>query len=131
MAPPGSSSRSFRRPRLTRKYALVQHAAVAGAQTQHDGQRALGVRIGGLELDVAARRSHLSDDPSTFRAMEGVTVVDHVLLRRLLSILRDERTSHRVFRETMTDAALILGYEAMRGLRGAEIELQTPLESHF
>ena len=61
--------------------------------------------------------------------MEGVTVVDHVLLRRLLSILRDERTSHRVFRETMTDAALILGYEAMRGLRGAEIELQTPLES--
>ena len=61
--------------------------------------------------------------------MEGVTVVDHVLLRRLLSILRDERTTHRVFRETMTDAALILGYEAMRGLRGAEIELQTPLES--
>ena len=61
--------------------------------------------------------------------MEGVTVVDHVLLRRLLSILRDERTPHRVFRETMTDAALILGYEAMRGLRGAEIELQTPLES--
>jgi uracil phosphoribosyltransferase len=60
--------------------------------------------------------------------MEGVTVVDHVLLRRLLSILRDENTTHRVFRETMTDAALILGYEAMRGLRGDEIELQTPLE---
>ena len=52
--------------------------------------------------------------------MEGVTVVDHVLLRRLLSILRDKDTPHRVFRETMTDAALILGYEAMRGLRGAE-----------
>jgi uracil phosphoribosyltransferase len=51
--------------------------------------------------------------------MEGVTVVDHVLLRRLLSILRDKDTPHRVFRETMTDAALILGYEAMRGLRGA------------
>src|SRR4051794_36226500 len=60
--------------------------------------------------------------------MEGVTVVDHVLLRRLLSILRDKDTPHRVFRETMTDAALILGYEAMRRLRGAETTVQTPLE---
>jgi uracil phosphoribosyltransferase len=60
--------------------------------------------------------------------MEGVTVVDHVLLRRLLSILRDETTSHRVFRETMTDAALILGYEAMRGLRATETAIRTPLE---
>lgn len=60
--------------------------------------------------------------------MDGVTVVDHVLLRRLLSILRDKHTPHRVFRETMTDAALILGYEAMRGLRGADVEIETPLE---
>src|ERR1700750_1705997 len=60
--------------------------------------------------------------------MEGVTVVDHVLLERLLSILRDRDTPHRVFRETLTDAALILGYEAMRGLRGEEIHVETPLE---
>ena len=63
--------------------------------------------------------------------MDGVTVVDHVLLRRLLSILRDKDTPHRVFRETMTDAALILGYEAMRALRGAEIAVETPLETHL
>jgi uracil phosphoribosyltransferase len=61
--------------------------------------------------------------------MDGVTVVDHVLLRRLLSILRDKDTPHRVFRETLTDAALILGYEAMRGLRGADVVVDTPLES--
>jgi uracil phosphoribosyltransferase len=61
--------------------------------------------------------------------MDGVTVVDHVLLRRLVSILRDKDTPHRVFRETMTDAALILGYEAMRGLRGAEVAIETPLEA--
>jgi len=60
--------------------------------------------------------------------VEGVTVVDHVLLRRLVSILRDHHTSHRVFRETLDDAAMILAYEAMRGLRPAEYELQTPLE---
>jgi len=61
--------------------------------------------------------------------MDGVTVVDHVLLARLLSILRDKDTPHRVFRETLTDAALILGYEAMRGLRGTDVRVETPLEN--
>jgi uracil phosphoribosyltransferase len=60
--------------------------------------------------------------------MHSVTVVDHVLLKRLLSILRDKTTPHRVFRETLTDAALILGYEAMRGLRGEHVHVETPLE---
>ena len=60
--------------------------------------------------------------------MEGVTVVDHVLLRRLVSILRDRGTPHGVFRQTLDDAAMILAYEAMRGLRHDEYEVQTPLE---
>jgi uracil phosphoribosyltransferase len=61
--------------------------------------------------------------------MEGVTVVDHVLLRRLLSILRDRSTSHRVFRQTLADAAMILAYEAMRGLRPESVDVETPLET--
>jgi uracil phosphoribosyltransferase len=60
--------------------------------------------------------------------MEGVTVVDHVLLRRLVSILRDRETPHGAFRQTLVDAAMILAYEAMRGLRPAPYEVQTPLE---
>jgi uracil phosphoribosyltransferase len=60
--------------------------------------------------------------------MDGVTVVDHVLLRRLVSILRDRNTPHGVFRQTLDDAAMILAYEAMRGLRCDEYEVQTPLE---
>ena len=60
--------------------------------------------------------------------MQDVTVVDHVLLRRLVSILRDRNTPHGVFRQTLDDAAMILAYEAMRGLRHDEYEVQTPLE---
>jgi uracil phosphoribosyltransferase len=60
--------------------------------------------------------------------MEGVTVVDHVLLRRLVSILRDKTTPHGVFRQTLDDAGMILAYEAMRSLRPDEYEVQTPLE---
>ena len=60
--------------------------------------------------------------------MEGVTVADHVLLRRLVSILRDRTTPHGVFRQTLDDAAMILAYEAMRGLRSDDYEVETPLE---
>src|SRR5919198_868475 len=59
---------------------------------------------------------------------EGVTVVDHVLLRRLVSILRDRGTHHGLFRQTLDEAAMILAYEAMRFLRSEEHEVQTPLE---
>ena len=62
-------------------------------------------------------------------APEGVTVVDHVLLRRLVSILRDRDTPHGVFRQTLDDAAMILGYEAMRELRTEGLEVETPLET--
>src|SRR3954449_176505 len=61
--------------------------------------------------------------------MEGVTVVDHVLLRRLVSILRDRDTPHGVFRQTLDDAAMILAYEAMRALRPTEHDVETPLET--
>jgi uracil phosphoribosyltransferase len=59
---------------------------------------------------------------------EGVTVVEHVLLRRLVSILRDRDTPHGTFRQTLDDAAMILAYEAMRDLRTDAVEVQTPLE---
>jgi uracil phosphoribosyltransferase len=59
---------------------------------------------------------------------EGVTVVDHVLLRRLLSILRDRETPHGEFRQTLDEAAMLLAYEAMRSLRPADHRVDTPLE---
>jgi uracil phosphoribosyltransferase len=57
-----------------------------------------------------------------------LTVVDHPLLRRDLTILRDRRTPHGRFRKTIGDAAAILAYEAMRDLPLVEETIATPLE---
>lgn len=56
-------------------------------------------------------------------------VVDHPLLRRDLTILRDRRTPHGRFRQTLSDAAAILAYEAMRDLALVEEEIETPMEA--
>lgn len=55
-------------------------------------------------------------------------VVDHPLLRRDLTILRDRATPHGRFRQTLSDAAAILAYEAMRDLPLVEAQIDTPLE---
>ncbi|MEM1126397.1 MAG: uracil phosphoribosyltransferase [Bacteroidota bacterium] len=58
-----------------------------------------------------------------------LTVVDHPLLRRDLTTLRDVRTPHGVFRQTISDAAAILAYEALRPLPTETFPIDTPLET--
>ncbi len=61
--------------------------------------------------------------------MENLTVVDHPLLKRDLTILRREDTPHGQFRKTVSDAAAILAYEAMRDIQLTETAIDTPLET--
>jgi len=61
--------------------------------------------------------------------MENVTIIDHPLLKRDLTRLRRDKTPHGVFRDTLSDAAAILGYEALRDLALREHPIETPLEA--
>ena len=56
------------------------------------------------------------------------TVVDHPLLQRALTRLRDRETTHGDFRRTLNDAAAILAYEALRSLPVEPLTVRTPLE---
>ena len=55
-------------------------------------------------------------------------VVDHPLVQHKLSILRSVGTSTKVFRELVTELAVLGGYEALRNLPLEDVEVQTPLE---
>lgn len=61
--------------------------------------------------------------------MENLTVVDHPLLKRDLTILRRDETPHGQFRKTVSNAAAILAYEAMRDIELEESRIETPLET--
>lgn len=45
--------------------------------------------------------------------MEKVHILDHPLLQHKLSILRDERTGSKEFREVVTEIATLMCYEAL------------------
>jgi uracil phosphoribosyltransferase len=61
--------------------------------------------------------------------MTGVTVVDHPLVARHLSVLRDRATRSSDFRRRLSDISMLLLFEALRDLRVREDQIETPLET--
>lgn len=61
--------------------------------------------------------------------MDNLTIIDHPLLKRDLTVLRRAETPHGEFRKKVSDAAAILAYEAMREIELDEVPIETPLES--
>lgn len=59
--------------------------------------------------------------------MSKVVVFDHPLIQHKLSILRNEKTSVKVFRELISEIAMLMCYEATRDLPLEEIEVKTPV----
>jgi uracil phosphoribosyltransferase len=60
--------------------------------------------------------------------MKNLTIIDHPLVKRDLSILRDRRTPGPLFRTTLRRIASIMAFEVTRDLRLKNKSVQTPLE---
>lgn len=59
--------------------------------------------------------------------MSKVCVFDHPLIQHKLSILRDEKTSVKEFRELISEIAMLMCYESTRDLPLEEVDVQTPV----
>lgn len=59
--------------------------------------------------------------------MQGVTVVDHPLVKHKLTIMRDRGTSTAGFRRLLKEISLLLCYEVTRDLELTTTTIQTPL----
>ena len=59
--------------------------------------------------------------------MATVHVLDHPLIQHKLSILRDQNTPVKEFREVIGEIAALMCYEATRNLPTEEVNVQTPV----
>lgn len=59
--------------------------------------------------------------------MSKIMVFDHPLIQHKLSILRDEKTSVKEFRELVSEIAQLMCYEATRDLPLEEVDVKTPV----
>ena len=60
--------------------------------------------------------------------MKNLTIINHPLIKRDLSILRDRNTGNHLFRATLRRIAWVLAYEVTRDLKLRSKSLRTPLE---
>lgn len=60
--------------------------------------------------------------------MQGVTVVDHPLVKHKLTIMRDKQTSTAGFRRLLREISLLLCYEVTRDLELTTKRIETPME---
>ena len=58
---------------------------------------------------------------------DRVAVVDHPLVQHKLSILRDEQTGTKQFRDLIRELAVFEGYEATRDLPLEDVSVTTPI----
>lgn len=60
--------------------------------------------------------------------MKNLKLIDHPLVKRDLTILRDEKTPSHVFRAVLERMATLMAFEVTRDLRLKTISVKTPLE---
>ncbi len=58
---------------------------------------------------------------------QNVTVFEHPLITHKLSILRNEKTGSKQFRELINEIGMLMGYEVMRDLPMEEVTVKTPI----
>lgn len=60
---------------------------------------------------------------------ENVFILEHPLIKHKISLLRDKSTGTNEFRKLTEEVSLLMGYEALKDLPLAEVEVETPIET--
>ena len=59
--------------------------------------------------------------------MSKVFVMDHPLIQHKITMLRDESTTTKDFRELANEIAILIGYEATKDLELEDVKVKTPI----
>lgn len=58
---------------------------------------------------------------------QQVHVINHPLIQHKLSIMRNEETGSKDFRQLLTEISMLMGYELSRDLELEDYEIETPI----
>ncbi|VAX07688.1 Uracil phosphoribosyltransferase [hydrothermal vent metagenome] len=59
--------------------------------------------------------------------IDGVTLIDHPLIKHKLTIMRKKETPSSIFRNLLREISLLMGYEVTRDLPLQNIDIETPM----
>ena len=59
--------------------------------------------------------------------MAKVVVMDHPLIQHKIGYIRRKQTGTKDFRQTISEIAMLICYEATRDLKLTEVQIETPI----
>ena len=59
--------------------------------------------------------------------MANVTIMEHPLIQHKIGLIRRKDTGTKDFRQTISEIAMLICYEATRELKLDEVEIETPI----
>lgn len=59
--------------------------------------------------------------------MANVTIMDHPLIQHKIGLIRRKETGTKDFRQTISEIAMLICYEATRDLKLGDVEIETPI----
>ena len=65
---------------------------------------------------------------SMYNGNENIVICDHPLIKHKITMIRKKETGTNEFRAIVEEIAMLMGYEALRGLELEDVEIETPLE---
>lgn len=73
-------------------------------------------------------RNRVRKGKEMYKGNENITICEHPLIKHKISMIRNVETGTNEFRAIVEEIAMLMGYEALRGLELEEVEIQTPIE---
>ena len=64
-----------------------------------------------------------------YQGNENIVICDHPLIKHKITMLRNKDTGTNEFRTIVEEIAMLIGYEALRGLELTYVDVETPLET--
>ncbi len=61
--------------------------------------------------------------------MKNITIFDHPLITHKVSLMRDETTSSKQFRELVEEISMLMAYEVFRDLPLKDVQIKTPIQN--
>ncbi len=77
---------------------------------------------------METRKNLRKELKSMYNGNENITICDHPLIKHKITMIRNKATGTNEFRAIVEEIAMLMGYEALRGLELEYVDVETPLE---
>jgi len=88
----------------------------------------IGLKNTPVGYTMETRKNPRKERKDMYNGNENITICEHPLIKHKITMIRNKATGTNEFRAIVEEIAMLMGYEALRGLDLEYVDVETPLE---